>query len=471
MSDQLADFFSLLENRIDSGIVELMERGSATDPRDRLVNKSKFCLKPKTTREVSSILYEANQRGIQLVPIGGSTGLVGGHIAERDNQVSLSLERMNGIQFSSEDNLITVQAGAILADIKSIASDAGRFFPLSIASEGSSQIGGNLATNAGGLNVLRYGNIRDLCLGIEAVLPNGEVISSMKALKKNNMGYDIKSLLIGSEGTLAVITAAILKTYPLPINPLTAIISVNQPCDALSLYNQLSEKFPDRIMAFEIMKYTGINFLKKTGFKVRYPFLKEAPWMVLVDVDVNIGSTSLREEVLQTLHDFLDQNSANEIILSNSLEKKKEIWKIRELLPLANRKIGSLCSNDISLPITKIPDFIKDADKILFSFSDKIIVNCFGHMGDGNLHYNVFPTTEESRKNLEKSRYEIIRIINDLVTKFSGSISAEHGIGRTKSEELKLYEDKGKFHTMLTIKAAMDPKGILNPGVVFRENE
>ena len=469
MKNGTDNFVNFLRKKMTSKVVTLVESHSVSDPRDRLVNKSKVCIKPKTTKEVSIILKEANRRGVQLVPVGGSTGLVGGQIAESDHQVSISLEKMNAINFSEEDNLVTVQAGAVLADIKKVTSDAGRFFPLSIASEGSCQIGGNLATNAGGLNVLRYGSIRDLCLGIEAVLPNGNIMSSMKALTKNNMGFDIKSLLIGSEGTLAVITGAVFKTYPLPIDPMTAIISVNKPAEALNLFNVASNKFGDTLMAFELMKCTGVDFLNKAGFKVRYPFSKRAPWIILIDFDVNVASVNLRVEVEKTLCEFFDKNWVNEIVVSNSLEQKQEFWKMRELIPSANRRIGSLCSNDICVPIKKIPEFIKEADQTLMAISDKIVINCFGHMGDGNLHYNVFPISEESRESLEQYRPEIIKNINDLVRKFSGSISAEHGIGRLKSAELKLYEDPGKFNAMLAIKSAIDPKGILNPGVIFNK--
>jgi len=467
MSIELDNFVDFLRKKIDPN--ELIKFGSdyATDPRDRLVNKSKICIKPKTTKEVSLILNEANKRGIQLIPVGGSTGLVGGQIAEKNDQVSLSLEKMNSIIFSKEDNLITVQAGAILADIKRIVFDAGRFFPLSIASEGSCQIGGNLATNAGGLNVLRYGNVRDLCLGIEAVLPDGKIISSMKALTKNNMGFDIRGLLIGSEGTLAVITAAILKTFPLPVDPLTTLISVNNPNEALNVFTQLFDEFGDRLMSFELIKSTGVDFLYDTGFKVRYPFSGKAPWMLLIDIDINIGSINLREEIDKTLFQLLDAKSVNEILIARNLAQKKEFWSIRELIPAANRKIGSICSNDISLPRIKIPDFIREADRSLLAFSDQIVINCFGHLGDGNLHYNVFPISQKSRKKLDKNRSKITKIINDIVIKFSGSISAEHGIGRLKSSELNQYEDTGKFSTMLAIKSVIDPKGILNPGVIF----
>ena len=235
MHRKLVNFVSFLQKKIGSNVVTWSALDRALDPRDRLVSKSKIYVKPKSTKEVAIILGEANKKNIKLVPVGGSTGLVGGQIADNNSQVSLSLEKMNAISFSKEDGLVTAQAGAILSEIKRTVFDAGRIFPLSIASEGSCQIGGNLATNAGGLNVIRYGNVRDLCIGIEAVLPSGRIVSSMKALKKNNMGFDIKNLLIGSEGTLAIITAAILKTFPLPVATLVAMISIRDPGQAISI--------------------------------------------------------------------------------------------------------------------------------------------------------------------------------------------------------------------------------------------
>ncbi|MAI97196.1 MAG: hydroxyacid dehydrogenase [Rhodobacteraceae bacterium] len=467
MDKKLVNFAAFLQKKIGPNVASFKSLDRAIDPRDRLVNKSEICIKPSSTKEVSIILSEANKKNVKLIPVGGSTGLVGGQIADNNSQVSLSLEKMNGVSFSREDGLVNAQAGAILSDIKRIVLDAGRIFPLSIASEGSCQIGGNLATNAGGLNVIRYGNVRDLCIGIEAVLPSGLIVSSMKALKKNNMGFDIKNLLIGSEGTLAVITAAILKTFPLPIDPLVTLISVRDPIQAVEIFKRISQNFGDRLIAFELMKNTGIQFLKKTGYEVKYPFSKIAPWTVLMELDINIGKINLREEIDEILAEVLEEKLAAEIVMSQNLEQKKEMWKIRELIPLANRDIGSLCSNDISIPIGKIPEFIKEADKGLLSISDKIVVNCFGHIGDGNLHYNIFPLEGKFRATLERERLKIFRFINDLVSNFSGSISAEHGIGRLKVDELAKYEDQGKLGAMLAIKTAIDPRDILNPGVIF----
>ena len=442
MKKELEKFTAILKNKLGPSAVQVGQQDFINDPRGRLVNQSTICLKPKNTAEVSTILGLANKNHIPIVLVGGSTGLVGGQIASCEFHVSLSLEKMNGITFSDSDLLISVQAGAILADIKRVAEDNNRLFPLSIASEGSCQIGGNLATNAGGLNVLNYGNIRDLCIGIEAVLPNGEIMSSMKAVKKNNMGFDLRGLFIGSEGTLAVITKALLKTFPLPRNLITTFVAVDEVENAIEIFKKLNETFHSKIIAFELIKSTSLDFLVKTGCVFKPPFNKSHPWILLIEFDVDIGSISLKEGVFEALHFFLENNKAVDILIAESRAQRLEFWQIRELIPEANRRIKAICSNDIAVPIGLIPSFIKKADQCLLAFSPDLEVNCFGHVGDGNLHYNIFPRTNDVRQRLESKRKIIIEIINNIVDELSGSLSAEHGIGRIKSQELFQYEMK-----------------------------
>ena len=254
MISNLINFINLLKKDLKE--TQILRSGSfeVVDPRDRLLSKSEICIKPKNTKEISKILKLANKFMIPIVPLGGSTGLVGGQISHKKNQVILSLEKLNEIKFCKKSNLLKVQSGAILSSVKSIALNNGRLFPLALASEGSCQIGGNLATNAGGLNVIKYGNVRDLCLGLEAVLPTGKILSSMKSLKKNNMGFDLKNLLIGSEGTLGIITSAILKTFPVPKNPVSIFFSVNNLNDVLFIFEKISNDFQDKILAFELIK-------------------------------------------------------------------------------------------------------------------------------------------------------------------------------------------------------------------------
>lgn len=467
MSSNIEHFIGILKKHLRES--QLIRTGSIeiSDPRGRFLNKSEICIKPKNTKEVSKILKLSNKFMIPIIPLGGSTGLVGGQIANENNQVILSLEKLNEIKFLKKSNLLEVQSGAILSSVKNFALDNERLFPLSLSSEGSCQIGGNLATNAGGLNVIKYGNVRDLCLGLEAVLPNGKILSSMKTLKKNNMGFDLKNLLIGSEGTLGIITSAIFKTFPIPKNPVSIFFSVNNIEDVLYVFKKISDLFQDRILAFELLKNTGIDFIKETGFLIKNPFTKNRNWMVLMEIDVNIGPISLKETLEKALYDCILKNKIVEVFFANNLNQREEFWKIRELIPAANKRKGSICSNDISVPIETIPDFIKRLDRSILSFSKDILVNCFGHVGDGNLHYNIFPSSENARLNLETKRIQLINIVNELVSKFSGSISAEHGIGRLKVSELNKFEDPGKLYMMKLIKNVVDPKNLLNPGVIF----
>ena len=289
MSSNLSQFIKILKKELMES--QIIRTGSfeVIDPRDRLLNKSEICIKPMNTKEISIILKFANKFMVPIIPLGGSTGLVGGQIASQNNQVTLSLEKLNDIKFFNKSNLLKVQSGAILSNVKNIALNHGRHFPLALASEGSCQIGGNLATNAGGLNVIKYGNVRDLCLGLEAVLPSGKILSSMKSLKKNNMGFDLKNLLIGSEGTLGIITSAILKTFPIPKNPISIFFSVNNLKDVLYIFEKISNDFQERILAFELIKITGIELIKETGFFINNPFTKSTFFLyMLIKVNSSI---------------------------------------------------------------------------------------------------------------------------------------------------------------------------------------
>ncbi len=468
MSSNIGNFINALKKDLKESQFIRLRSFEVKDPRDRLLNKSEICIKPENTKEVSKILKIAHKFLIPIIPLGGSTGLVGGQIAHEKDQVILSLEKLDQIKFFKKSNLLEVQSGAILSSIKNLALNNGRLFPLSLASEGSCQIGGNLATNAGGLNVIKYGNVRDLCLGLEAVLPNGKILSTMKSLKKNNMGFDLKNLLIGSEGTLGVITSAILKTFPIPKNPVSIFFSVKDLEDIVFVFKKISDLFQDRILAFELIKNTGIDFIKEAGFSINNPFTNNTDWMVLMEIELNIGTISLKEILEQTLYDCILKNKIVEVFFANTLNQRNEFWKIRELIPAANRRKGSICSNDISVPLEIIPEFITKLDRTILSFSKEILVNCFGHVGDGNLHYNIFPSTENSRMDLETNRLQLFDIVNDLVNKYSGSISAEHGIGRLKVNELNKFEDPGKLYMMKLIKSVVDPKNLLNPGVIFK---
>jgi FAD/FMN-containing dehydrogenase len=379
----------------------------------------------------------------------------------------LSLERMQAVRgIWPDENVIAVEAGAILSDIHDAAAGAGRLFPLSIAAKGSARIGGNLATNAGGSNVLRYGNARDLCLGLEAVLPDGRVWNGLSRLRKDNTGYDLRDLFIGSEGTLGVITAASLKLFAPPASEGCALLVVPGPAEALRLLAMARARMGEGISAFELIHRQGLDFLAETLPRVRQPFATPPEWLVVVDVGLARGLDPA--EALEGL--FAEAHGAGLVsdgVIAQSRAQRDDFWAVREQIPEANRRIGSVSSHDISLPLGAIPDFIARGHAAIAAIGD-FRINCFGHLGDGNLHYNVFPMPGHSRADHAHQRDRVKRTVHDLVHEMGGSVSAEHGIGRLKVGDLERYGDPVKLDLMRSLKAALDPAGIMNPGVVLR---
>jgi len=425
-------------------------------------------LAPGSTEEVAEIVRACAAARVPVVPYGGGTGLVGGQIApEGPRPVILSLERMRAVRgIYPAENVIVVEAGAILQDIHEAAAKVDRLFPLSIAAQGSARIGGNLATNAGGVNVLRYGNARDLCLGLEAVMPDGRIWHGLKRLRKDNTGYDLRNLLIGSEGTLGVITAAALKLSPRPAGEGTALMVVDSPRAALDLLALARDRVGEGVSAFEIMHRAGLEFLAETLPDIRQPFAEMPEWFVLIDVGLARGlDPALALEGL--FAEAFEAGLVSDGIVAQSETQRHQFWEVREQIPEANRRIGSISSHDISLPMSEIPDFIAKGAKVIARIG-AFRINCFGHLGDGNLHYNVFPMPGRSRADHVAERDVIKRAVHDLVHEMGGSVSAEHGIGRLKVEDLERYGDPVKLDAMRAIKAALDPLGIMNPGAVLR---
>jgi len=336
---------------------------------------------------------------------------------------------------------------------------------LTLASQGSARIGGNLATNAGGVNVLRYGNARDLCLGLEAVLPDGSILNGLTRLRKDNTGYDLRHLLIGAEGTLGMITAASLKLFPKPRHDASALIVIKDAEAALDLLSLAGDHIGGQISAFELIHRQGIDFIKETGLKPQIPFQDTPEWVVLIDIGTFAGMTP--PEALENLFaDAVERGIASDGVVSQSQAQRAAFWSLRETIPEANRRIGSISSHDISVPIARIPEFIARGGQALAQLGE-FRINCFGHVGDGNLHYNVFPILGKTRDDYENERPQVKRIVHDLVSDMEGSVSAEHGIGRLKVEDLTRYADPTTLATQKTIKRALDPKGIMNPGVFF----
>ena len=438
------------------------------DPRGLANGTAGLILAPSTAAEVSIILRAANTARIGVVPYGGGTGLVGGQLLpDGPAPIILSLERMTAIRaIHPTENVMIAEAGAILHDIHEAAEAADLLFPLWLASEGSCRIGGNLATNAGGVNVVRYGNARDLCLGLEAVLPTGEVWNGLKRLRKDNTGYDLRNLLIGSEGTLGVITAATLRLFPRPAARGAALAVVPDPGAALALLGITARRVGEGLSAFELIDGTGLQFLAETMSQVRQPFPEPPKWMALIDLGLSQGQNPA-DILTEIFTEAAEHDLATDGLIAQSEAQRQDFWALRELIPEANKRIGSIASQDISLPLGAIPDFIVKATEALSAIGD-IRINCFGHLGDGNLHFNVFPARGRSKADYPDAPATARRIVHDLVAGFDGSFSAEHGLGRTKAEDLERYGDPTKLAAMRAIKLALDPNGIMNPGAVLR---
>ncbi|WP_424990365.1 FAD-binding oxidoreductase [Fluviibacterium sp. S390] len=437
------------------------------EPRGAYIGHACAVVAPDTVEGVAEVVRAAADLSVPVVPYGGGTGLVGGQVmADGPAPLLLSLERMTAIRsLDVPSGVLVAEAGAILQDVQDAARDAGLLFPLSLAAQGSCRIGGNLATNAGGVNVLRYGNARDLCLGLEAVLPDGSIWHGLSALRKDNTGYDLRNLLIGSEGTLGVITAASLRLFPKPRAEATAIFVVPDPQAALNLLALTRAEVGEAISAFELMSQQGLEFLAETMPQVRQPFDAPPAWSVLVEL--GFTGPGDPEEALATIFEAAferDLVSDGRIALSDG--QRAEFWTLRESIPEANKKIGAISSHDVSVPLAALPDFIARGDEVIAALGP-FRVNCFGHLGDGNLHYNVFPPMGEARETYKDRKGAIMRAVHDLVHEFDGSVSAEHGIGRLKVDDLQRYGDPARLAALRAIKRALDPRGIMNPGAVL----
>ena len=363
------------------------------------------------------------------------------------------------------ENVLVCDAGTILADVQKAAEDVDRLFALSLASEGSARIGGLLSTNAGGVNVLRYGNARAQCLGLEVVRPDGTIWQGLSRLRKDNTGYDLRDLFIGAEGTLGIITGAALKLAPRPAKSGTAVMVVESPAAALDLLALAGKVAGDGVSAFELLGGQGFKFLAEVGPEVKMPFDAVPEWSVLIDLGLAEGQDPLA--VLTTLFEVaVEADLVTDGVIAQSEAQRRALWMIRESIPEANRRIGSVSSHDISVPLSVIPEFIARGKTALAALGD-FRINCFGHLGDGNLHYNVFPPTGKTRADYEHLRSDVKAIVHDLAHELEGSVSAEHGIGRLKVNDLQHYGDPVKLTMMRAVKDALDPQGIMNPGAVL----
>jgi len=441
-----------------------------TDHRHLYHGRALAVAAPRTVEQVSRLLAYCNENRIAVVPHAGNTSYCGGATPdESGQQIVLSLKRLNKIRSVDPLNYsLVAEAGCILADVQRAADDTERFFPLSLGSEGTCQIGGNLSTNAGGTAVLRYGMMRDLVLGLEVVLADGRILSTLNALRKDNTGYDIKSLFLGAEGTLGIITAASLKLFSKVRSTATAFAAVPSVQAAVELLSQLREASGDRISSFELIPRIGIDLTTKHIPGVREPLSEKHEWHVLVEVTSSRANEDLDELLTEALAAAFDSNRVLDAVVAQSDREREAFWKIRETIPEAQRIDGASLKHDISLPITSLPKFVAVAgDWIRANVPDGRLV-AYGHVGDGNLHFNLNQTPGSSPKTFLAREASIKRVIHDMVRDFGGSFSAEHGIGRLKVGELELYASPVELDLMRAVKHAFDPNGILNPGKVLR---
>lgn len=466
-------FAASLTAALPEGVLAPCEPRYLEEPRGRYRGQAGILAKPGNTEQVATLLRAANAARVPVVPYGGGTGLVGGQVKpEGVAPLLISLERMSKIRaVYPEENVILAEAGAILADVQAAALAQHRLFPLSLAAEGTARIGGNLATNAGGVNVLRYGNARELCLGLEAVLPSGEIWNGLTRLRKDNTGYDLRNLLIGSEGSLGVITAAALKLSPIPAQQGVAHFVVPSPEAAMALLALARDQLGEVVSAFELMHRQGLDFLARHLPQLRQPFATAPEWSVLIDLGLSRG-----QDPVQALSDLfeaaLEAGLAEDGVIAQSKAQVEALWAVREQIPEANRLVGSISSHDISVPISAIPEFIRRGGAGIAALGEgDMRVNCFGHLGDGNLHYNVFPAEAKSRGDYEGLREAVKTLVHELVLEMGGSFSAEHGVGRMKVADLQRYGDPVKVAMMRGVKQALDPRGIMNPGAVLPAQE
>ena len=420
---------------------------------------------PRTVEQVAGIVRWCNGQRLGLVPQGGNTSYCGGATPdESGRQLLLSLRRLNRIRAIDADNFsLTAEAGCVLASVQQAADRLERFFPLSLGSEGSCQIGGNLATNAGGLNVVRYGMARELVLGIEAVLPDGQVFDGLKSLRKDNTGYDLKSLLIGSEGTLGVITAATLKLWPKMRSSATAFIAMATPEAAVKLLAVLRAQAGERLSSFELLPRIAVELTTRYISGVTDPLTTAYPWYILCEL-TSAADEPLAELLQQTLAEAAERSLLLDAALATSERVRAAFWRLRESVPEAQRHAGASLKHDISVPIASLPEFINEASLWVQTHVRDGVLVCYGHAGDGNLHFNINCIERERSAAFLAQEPQIRRAIHDLVAKFAGSISAEHGIGRLKREELARYASPAALGAMRAIKQALDPNGIMNPG-------
>jgi len=440
-----------------------------TDWRGRYRGRALALVKPGSTDEVVAVVRACAAAGVPMVPQGGNTSLCGAATPDQGGRsVLVNLSRLNRIrQIDAANNAITVEAGCLLAQVQEAAAAAGRLFPLALASEGSCQIGGNLSTNAGGVQVLRYGNTRELTLGLEVVLPDGRLWNGLTALRKDNTGYDLKDLFIGAEGTLGIITAAALKLFPRPRAVVTAWLAVADGAAAIALLGRAQARFDARLTAFELISRQSLDLVLQHIPGSRQPLAAPAPWQVLLELADGGEWTDLQAALEDFVGGEMADGRVQDGVLAHNEAQARQLWALRENISEAQKIEGLSIKHDISVPVSRIPEFLDLAGTALAAVFPGVRVVAFGHAGDGNLHYNLSQAQRQDNDAFIAATPQANRIVHDLVARLGGSISAEHGIGQLKREELVRYKDPVGLDLMRCIKFTLDPRGLMNPGKIL----
>ena len=434
--------------------------------RGRFHGKTPLLARPKSAEDVAAIVTICAENGIPIVPQGGNTGLMGGAIPrEAGTEVLLSLARLNQVRAVDPANdTITVEAGCVLADVQAAAAVADRLFPLSLAAEGSCQIGGNISTNAGGINVLRYGNARELVLGLEVVLPDGRLWDGLRGLRKDNTGYDLKQLFIGGEGTLGIITAAVLRLFPRPRDVQTALVAVGDVATACDLLASLRRRSGGRVDAFELISAATLELVLRHIPGCTDPLAGQHPWYVLAALSTSAEGETLRPVLEDTLARAHDSGGIRDAVIAESTAQARALWRLRESIPEAERHDGASIKHDVSVPISRIVEFMSRAEAAVRTELPGVRPVAFGHLGDGNIHFNLGQPPDMAVEAFRAREERLNRIVHDIAAELDGSISAEHGLGRVKRESIRRYKPAVEMELMRRVKNALDPDGIMNPG-------
>lgn len=463
------EFFADLTQILGQSNVLTDEEAKApylTDWRKRFSGKALAVVLPKTTQEIAEVVALCAKKQVALVPQGGHTGFCGGATPDdTGKQIILNLKRMNAIrEIDSANQTITLEAGCILQTVQEKAAEQGYLFPLSLGAEGSCMIGGNLATNAGGTNVLRYGNTRDLCLGLEVVTAKGEIWNGLKGLRKDNTGYDLRDLFIGSEGTLGIITAAVMKLYPLPISQWTTLVAVQSIASTISLLNLFQKRATSLLTGFEMMTQESLALNEKHFPHMANPLQGNPPYTILIELSDHESEEHVRQLLETILEEAFEAGYISDAVIANNLSQANAFWHMREHITLAQAEEGANLKHDITIPLSSLDDFIQVTDSQMRTLYPGVRIINFGHLGDGNLHYNIAPPTGVDPKAFNQANEKPIHeLIYAQVERCNGSISAEHGVGQLKLEGLRAHKGEVAHELMRTLKKALDPQNILNP--------